>query len=440
MLLSLHPGLNMAVKLERDAREFMLSSGLSVAAKILAAMSGVLFTLVISRALGASEAGVFFLAYAFAFVLAAIARIGLDHTLVRFIGADHALGRWPNIVGLFNLSVRWVMLVSVPAAAVLVFLANPIARSVFGSPELAPVLRIIAAAIPLMALFNLYANGLFGRRRVTQATLTLGVVSPLATIALVLVFRPDTAAYVALLFVVACVFGVLWGAAAWLRELPRTAGASPHATVVLASCLPLLTVVIFNQVLFWIAQVLLGVYFGSAEVAIFNAAQRTALLTSFILMAVNIVVAPRFAAQYRSGDFIEIRKLAITAARISAFAAIPPLVIVMFASEEIMSLFGDGFRIGYRALQILTIGEFINAATGSVGILLTMTGHERDLRNNVMVAAAVSVALSLALIPSLGLLGGAIATAVAGVVQNFLGVFQVRRRLGFYVLPLARLK
>ena len=46
-----------------------------------------------------------------------------------------------------------------------------------------------------------------------------------------------------------------------------------------------------------------------------------------------------------------------------------------------MSIFGKGFIGGIWLLRILAIGQFINAVTGSVGYILTMSGHEKDIRN-----------------------------------------------------------
>ncbi|WP_462323225.1 hypothetical protein [Halochromatium sp.] len=65
-----------------------------------------------------------------------------------------------------------------------------------------------------------------------------------------------------------------------------------------------------------------------------------------------------------------------------------------------------------------------------------MTGHERLLRNNVLVAAVVALGMALVLIPAFGLLGAAVATATGMAIQNLLCVWQVRRVLGFNTLAI----
>uniref|UniRef100_UPI003917263A polysaccharide biosynthesis C-terminal domain-containing protein n=1 Tax=Tamilnaduibacter salinus TaxID=1484056 RepID=UPI003917263A len=89
-------------------------------------------------------------------------------------------------------------------------------------------------------------------------------------------------------------------------------------------------------------------------------------------------------------------------------------------------------------LIVLAGGQFVNVVSGSVGYLLTMTGHERELRLNMLVGAITCLTLSLLLIPKYEILGGAIATSISIALQNLLGVFQVNRLLGFNTLAIWR--
>lgn len=119
-------------------------------------------------------------------------------------------------------------------------------------------------------------------------------------------------------------------------------------------------------------------------------------------------------------------------------AATPLLLVILLFPEWLMSFFGEEFREASTALVILALGQFVNIATGSVGYLLSMTGHEKDVRNNVFVSAALGIGLGFALIPAYGLTGAASATAIAIASQNLLGVYQVKKRLGFNTLAFWR--
>jgi len=196
------------------------------------------------------------------------------------------------------------------------------------------------------------------------------------------------------------------------------------------------SVVIFTQIIQWSSQLMLGVWGTPEEIAFFASAARTAMLTSFVLIAVNSIAAPKFAAMYRNGDMVALRRTALLSVRVMLFAALPILVLMLLVPEWLMGLFGPEFRGAAPALMILALGQFVNVATGSVGYLLSMTGHENNLRFNRMVGALLAVGLGCALIKPFGLIGAAVATSSAVAVQNLLGVYQVRKVLGFNTLAL----
>jgi O-antigen/teichoic acid export membrane protein len=87
-------------------------------------------------------------------------------------------------------------------------------------------------------------------------------------------------------------------------------------------------------------------------------------------------------------------------------------------------------------LSILAIGQFVNVITGSVGYLLTMCGYERLQRNNFAVCAVLSVLLNVLLVPRMGAIGAAIATAATLAVQMLIAAAIVWRKLGVITVPL----
>ncbi|KUJ82433.1 hypothetical protein AVO43_11495 [Microbulbifer sp. ZGT114] len=202
--------------------------------------------------------------------------------------------------------------------------------------------------------------------------------------------------------------------------------------------MPLWVVLMMGQLVQWSGQFVAGAYVDSGIVAQLAVAQRTAMLTSFVLMAVNLVVAPRFAAMYKQGQMKELHELAVTSVRLMVLSALPVVLFMVVFPEFLMSLFGEGFSKGAHLLQILVVGQFVNVATGSVGYLLSMSGHEKDLRNTVLISGPVAIGLALTLTPVWGATGSAVATALAVATQNLLAVWQVKRRLGINTLAVWR--
>ncbi|OEU69195.1 MAG: hypothetical protein BA863_00145 [Desulfovibrio sp. S3730MH75] len=105
-----------------------------------------------------------------------------------------------------------------------------------------------------------------------------------------------------------------------------------------------------------------------------------------------------------------------------------------------MAIFGKQFAAGGLVLSILAVGQFVNVITGSVGFVLMMCGYERLLRNNIALCAFINLALNYLLIPSLGAIGAAIATATTLILQNLIAAGLVWWRLGIMTIPLIPVK
>lgn len=112
----------------------------------------------------------------------------------------------------------------------------------------------------------------------------------------------------------------------------------------------------------------------------------TAVLASFVLIAVNLVVAPRFTALHRQGDMAGLESLAIMSVKFIGVLALPVIGVMFIFPSWLMGLFDEGFAGGSQLLQILAVGQFINAITGSVGYLLMISGRERDMRNVTLIS------------------------------------------------------
>lgn len=422
---------------DEHTREMLLGSVVALLVKILAAFSAFLMNVVLARKLGASEAGLFYLGVAIVTVTAAFGRMGLDNTIVRFVAAERAAQNDGVVVSVYRHAVLWTSLLAVTCGLLIYLFADVLSDQVFGKDGFHPVLSILAVSIPLLALSILHSQALQGLKRIAQSMTILNVSIPILVLSGVLLLPTNTARQAAILYVWSSVLTLFLAYFWWRRSAPYAVTRSTFSpATLLASCLPLWSVVIFTQIIQWSSQLMLGVWGTPEEIAFFASAARTAMLTSFVLIAVNSIAAPKFAAMYRNGDMVALRRTALLSVRVMLFAALPILVLMLLVPEWLMGLFGPEFRGAAPALMILALGQFVNVATGSVGYLLSMTGHENNLRFNRMVGALLAVGLGCALIKPFGLIGAAVATSSAVAVQNLLGVYQVRKVLGFNTLAL----
>lgn len=422
-------------------KDLILQTGISFFVRILGAVSAFILSMIVGRQLGVEESGYYFLAFSVVSFLAGLARVGLDNTILRFTGSAFAGGDHIAITSVLKKAVLVSFVVSCIFALLLVYFSEPLAVQIFSKAQLAPVLEGMSLGIVGLALLSLLGMSLQGLRRIPASVFTLNIsINLLLTVALIS-FGLNTSVQVAVGYSLASVITVILGllfcyrALNQLKSSVKTEGSISWKSL-FQSCLPLWVVMIMSQLTQWSGQFIAGVWVSAEEVSRLAVAQRTALLTSFILMAVNMVVAPRFAAMYKQGKLAEIRKLALISVRLMVIFALPIIGMMLFFPAFLMGLFGEGFSSGSHLLQILAIGQFINVATGSVGFLLSMSGHEKDLRNTTLLSGPIAVGFALLLVPLYGATGSAVATALAIASQNLIAVFWVKKRLGFNTLAI----
>jgi O-antigen/teichoic acid export membrane protein len=101
-------------------------------------------------------------------------------------------------------------------------------------------------------------------------------------------------------------------------------------------------------------------------------------------------------------------------------------------------LFGAGFEAGYGVMFILAIGMLSRAAVGPAERLLNMLGERRQCTLVYATAFTINLLLCILLIPGHGIIGAAIATSSAIVVESMMFFHVAKRRLGLHIFILGR--
>lgn len=105
------------------------------------------------------------------------------------------------------------------------------------------------------------------------------------------------------------------------------------------------------------------------------------------------------------------------------------LVLVYFGKPLIRLAFGEEFTIvSFVPLVLLVGGQLVNVFFGSVGQLLSMSGHEKDTLTGQIVALVVNVIACATLIPFYGVVGAALGVSISIIFWNIiLGVLVFKK-------------
>ncbi|WP_301387508.1 lipopolysaccharide biosynthesis protein [Thalassolituus sp. UBA2590] len=414
----------------------MIKLAVAAGAKVSSAFVAFALTALVTRNLPNDQAGLFLLGFTILAVFSVVVRLGLDNVVLRFLSA-HGLDEYAQEK--LNRAILWVATVSLPVTALAMALSRPIAEHVFNKPDFGPVLFWMLPALPAIALFYLVSLAFQSQHRVILTTLfqNLGI-SGLFVMGLGYAWYayPEqlTVLLLAKIYSGAAVIVLVSAFTLWLSQNDsRLTLVGYKDSEMTSAAMNLWTASLMSLSVQWAGVLIAGTMLPAEEVALLSAAQRTALLLSFVLLVVNMVVAPHFARLWKDGDVARIKYIAKWSVRGMVVVVTPLLAVMITFSERIMSLFGEGFDEAALLLTVMASGQFINVVTGSVGLLLTMSGHEREFNQVTLFSGPTTIMLTVILTNYFGIFGTAVATAIGIAIQNIGATVLVKRRLGFFL-------
>ncbi|MCP1199953.1 lipopolysaccharide biosynthesis protein [Notoacmeibacter sp. MSK16QG-6] len=180
---------------------------------------------------------------------------------------------------------------------------------------------------------------------------------------------------------------------------------------------------------------MVGLFLQPQDVAIYFATVKTIVLVHFVYFAVKAAVAQRYVRlASRDGDPDELAAFARETVAWTFWPSLLMSAVVLAIGPFLLSLFGENFEQGYPLLFILLAGVCCRAAVGPAESLLSMTGHQNICAALYAAVLAINVSLNIVLLPTFGLWGAAIATAVAIATEAALLIFIVHSRFGFWMV------
>lgn len=399
---------------------------------------GLLFlsNILLTRVLGVEGYGVYAYAMSWTVFVHIIATLGCKNLVVREVSANLSQQNWGLIRGLLQWSSTIVFLFSLLVAATL----GAIALLFQPHPQILLTLWIALPLVPLMAITTVRQAAMRGFRHIVQGQLPENLVQPLLFMVLVgglLLWEvgdlspPLMMALRVVSGTVACSIGGILLVRIMPKDI-RSARAEYEPAQWMPSMLSMLFTAGASTLFTQSDAIMLGLFTGTAEVGIYTVTLRGA---RFILMGLQIgvaVIGPHIASLYAEGKREELQQLTTKSIRAILAYALPVGVVLIIFGRWFLAIFGEDFVAGQTVLTILCVGQLVNAATGSVGLLLIMTHHERDNMMVIGTTAVLNGMMNLVLIPQWGAIGAAIATTTATIIANIWLAVLVYKRLGIY--------
>ena len=417
------------------SRELFNRAGIVGATRVFALAAQTLTSILVARALGPEDYGI--LAFALTLVnLAAMPAVSGVGTLVVREVARFQAGRAVagDLRAMLSTVGTWISF----ASLAMIFLLVVFSVLLIDETRRNETILLAALFVPLLSLMPFYSAILQGQGLAVRSQFAEWLLAPFSYLLLVVVLWAADG-----LTRLTAIGSGLAASGAALLFLYRQARASLGVLPALLSgningrwfrvlrpfALLQAAILVNNHV----PVLVLGVAADDHAVGIFRVAESIASLAALSLVVVNLVVAPRIVALHADQDRCGLQRLAQGSIRLAFVASASLSAVLVLVGEPLIDrVFGAAYHESYRVLLVLLAGQLINVGCGSVGMLLNMTGHERDYLHALGIAVVLNTLLCAVLAPFFHAIGAAIGAAASLATWNLWLTGRVRKRLGIH--------
>lgn len=399
-----------------------------VVGKILYNILTFLFNIVLTRYLGASVYGLYALGHTVVEACRTFTNLGADKSVLRYIPVERDRDSWQSEI------VTLSMITSVIGSGIIgtiVYVTAPTISELLGEgSSFTVVIRLFVPILILTTLSRLVGNTFRALDRPGYEVFFQRIVFPglNVTLAGLVLLLGNSLEHVMYALILSATITLL--SAGYLlytvTDIWFQIGLSMDEIKEYFNYSLPLTMKDAGSFLYTRVDVLMvGFFFSSGTVGMYNIAILVAGILLLPLQAVNQVFPAVASRLYSSGQSQDLTWVYSTATRWVVTASLPTAVFIGIFSAEILGVFGSEFHEATWILLIFLLGQFLNTVVGPSGYVLMMTDHQYLVSINQWFFGILNVILNYVLLVRIGVLGAAIATATILASLNIVRVIEV---------------
>ncbi len=432
------PSQDTLASMETEVGQIARGAGLGLGGNLVYYLLNFLFTVLVARLVGAEAFGLYTLGVTTVTLLSRISVMGMDRGAIRYVSIKRQAGEGGAIRQVILTAIAFGLGASITAALVLGFFPEFFLRLFHWDDKtyLLTLFPIFALALPAMVMVSIGVAGTQAFRTMRYRALISNTLIPLTKLlgaAALFITLGATALTPTLAFALAQIIGSVLAlyflfrlARHYTGAMKKTAREPGLTRELLKYSFPLL----LSSVLVYLNGrteiMVLGIYNQAGASGIYNAAMRFATLPLMVLTAFNAIFMPVIADLHHRGEMQRLDALFKLVTRWVIMAAMPILLALFLYAEAFIGFFGQDFATGVAVLRILSLSTLINFSTGSVGVMLLMTGYSNLALFNAFLTLLAALALDFLLIPNYGITGAALAGMLSLILVNLVNLGEVR--------------
>jgi len=386
--------------------------------------------IVLARALGSEQYGLYSIAMTTATLLAGLSILGMSAALVRYVALFVSKRDEEGVWGTLQVTIGIPTALSLILTAGLFVAAHPVAELLFHEPKLTSSLRMVSLAIPFLTLNSTLADATRGFKKMQYTAISKNIVQPIVKLLLIMLLAiagmtavRALAAHTASLIASAVLLVYFLNSLFRLRR-PLMSARRETRDIIMFS-LPLYLSRLVQAFRGNIQTVLLGALNSVTSVGIFTVVSQVNMMGRMFHDSLTEVSDPIVSDLYGRGEREELARYYRTMTKWTLTLNLPLFLVILLFPGPVLSIFGEDFVTGTVALIILAWGNLINAGTGICGVVLNMTGNTKWSLVNTVALSALLIGLNVWLIPNWGVVGAAVASLTSMSLVNIMRLFEV---------------
>lgn len=393
--------------------------------------------IVLARWMGTHEFGIFVYVWTWALLIGSLADAGLGSAAQRFI-PEYIERKASELLRGFLAGSRGIAIATASALAALAALAIAASAPWIENTLVIP-LYLTCLCLPIYALCNVQDGIARCYNWINVGLMPTFIVRPVLLLAMM--FAAHAAGYATdARTAIECSVLSFWlvGVMQTLllnRRLAATIARGEReydAKHWLATSLPIVMATGFYMLLSYVDILVLQQFRPPEDVAHYHAATKTLTLVSFVYFSVAAATAHRFSEYGASGDRARLHAFVANSVRWTFWPSLAILCVILVMGRPLLSLFGADFASAYPVMFVAAVGLIARAAVGPAERMLSMLGEQRRCAMAFATAFGVNLMACLALVPNYGMMGAAVATSLALMVEAGLLFTMVKSRLGLH--------
>lgn len=432
-------------KLDGDVhlKELLTGSAITFVLKFIGIILSYFVLYLISKKNGPEGVGIYNLFNQSLLVISTILSFGLNISVLRYVGQFNDNENKHKIHQLNSHLIKYIVPSTLVVGLLLFLFANFISAKMGEPKGYITIIQLLALALPFFTLNQIYVEFIRGLKKLHISELVRSVIRPIIIVIVMFAFwNKDLNNYELIIIVVlgilinfAISISTVWR---YLKMIPKNISTNFSSKEISKTSIPMMITSVSNSLRIAIPLFVLNHYYSEKIVGYYSVTFSLTQIISFIIIILNSIGAPKYSELYWQNKKNELKILIRQSAKILFWAGLFCSIMLFLLKDYILGLFGVDY-INFQTtivLSILLLAQFVNTASGSVGILLNMSGHQTVFRKINLIGLIVTVLISMILIPFTDMVGAAIAFAIGSICINVVSSLYVKKKIDittFYI-------